>query len=148
MKSLIAIDPGQSGGIAWKESNEMILTQAMPKSMSEMIDFLRQLKTNLMHCQIEAIVERVGTYRPGNSAVAACTFARHCGQIEATLYYLGIPCIQVAPRVWQKALGELPKNKAQRKRAIKEQMQNANPHLDVTLKTADALGILKWGLNQ
>ena len=57
---------------------------------------------------------------PGNSGPAAATFARHCGHLEAILYVLGIPTEQVAPGVWQRSLGELPKDKPERKRAIRE----------------------------
>jgi len=81
---------------------------------------------------------------PGNSATAAVKFARHCGHIEAILHCLGVPFRQVAPQVWMKVCGALPKEKPDRKRAIREDMARRFPHLRVTLKTADALGILCW----
>ena len=43
-----------------------------------------------------------------------------------------------------KALGPFPKDKKERKNAIKEKMARLYPHLSVTLKTADALGILTF----
>ena len=85
---------------------------------------------------------------PVNSVPAAVKFARHCGHIEAALYALGMPTEQVAPTVWQKHLGALPKDKRERKRAIKEVMARRYPGLDVTLKTADALGILTWAVDK
>ena len=39
-------------------------------------------------------------------------------------------------------LGVLPKDKAERKRAIREEMARRFPGLEVTLKTADALGLM------
>jgi hypothetical protein len=41
-----------------------------------------------------------------------------------------------------KKLGTLPKDKPERKRAIRELMARRFPGLEVTLKTADALGLL------
>ena len=55
---------------------------------------------------------------------------------------VAIPFTEVAPGVWMKKLGTLPKDKAERKRAIREEMARRFPGLEVTLKTADALGIL------
>jgi hypothetical protein len=85
-------------------------------------------------------------YVPGNHVGSACTFARHCGHLEAALYTLGIPFTEVAPAVWMKKLGALPKNKQARKRAIREEMQRRFPALGVTLGTADALGLLVTGV--
>ena len=73
-------------------------------------------------------------------------FARHCGHLEAALYTLGVPRRDVAPGVWMKCLGTLPKDKPQRKRAIREAMAVRHQHLAVTLATADALGILEWAV--
>ena len=41
-----------------------------------------------------------------------------------------------------KRLGTLPKDKAEQKRAIREEMARRFPGLAVTLKTADALGMM------
>lgn len=72
----------------------------------------------------------------------ACTFARHCGHLEAALYALGIPFTEVAPGVWMKRLGALPKDKRERKAMIRELMARRYPHLEVTLRTADALALV------
>jgi hypothetical protein len=47
-----------------------------------------------------------------------------------------------------RALGALPADKTARKNAIKEQVARRFPHLDVTLKTADALGMLVWAMQR
>lgn len=79
---------------------------------------------------------------PGNSGPASCTFARHCGNIEAALYTLGIPFVEVLPTQWMKKVGALPKEKPERKKALKEFAARRYPHLSPTLKTADALALL------
>jgi hypothetical protein len=112
----------------------------MPDGMTAQVDRLRALAAELPG--LTAVMEKVGTYVPGNHVGSACTFARHCGHLEAALYALGIPFTEVAPGVWMKKLGTLPKDKPERKRAIRELMARRFPELEVTLKTADALGLL------
>ena len=146
MKPLLAIDQGASGGIAWQSANGNTQCIPMPQGMSAQIDELRGIVA--ANPGIQAVIERVGTYVPGNSGVAAATFARHCGHIEAALYCFGVPTTQVAPHKWQAALGAWPKDKKQRKRAIKEAMARRFPALNVTLKTSDALGILCYARQQ
>jgi len=80
---------------------------------------------------------------PGDHPNSATKFARHCGHLEAALYALGVPFTSVVPAVWMKKLGALPKDKPARKRAIREEMQRRFPALAVTLKTADALGVVR-----
>jgi hypothetical protein len=143
MDKIMAIDPGAGGGIAWVEDG-VVKCCAMPEGMTEQADFLTGIATNN---EIEAaIMEKTGTYMKGNSGPSAATFARHCGNLEAILYMLGVSTEQVSPNVWMKSLGVLPKEKPERKRKIKELMARRYPHLTVTLKTADALGLLTYKL--
>lgn len=142
---VLTIDPGASGGLAWIDQEGVTHCDPMPSGMSAQADWLRALLAT--HPGIVAVMEKVGTYVPGNSGPAAATFARHCGHLEAILYTLGIPASSVAPSVWQKVLGVLPKEKPERKRAIREQISRRYPALSVTLRTADALGILTWALD-
>ena len=145
MRKLLSIDPGVNGGLAWTDSDGIIQCAPMPEGMSGIADFIRQLRVDSQ--SLECVMEKTGGYMPGNSGPSAATFARHCGNIEAVLYCLGIPTVQVTPQKWQKPMC-LPKDKAERKRKIKEEMARRHPHLSVTLKTADALAILEWGLSQ
>jgi hypothetical protein len=142
--NIIAIDPGLTGGIAWTDEDGTPKAIAMPEGMTEQADFIRSIRTP----DCIAIMERTGTYQPGNSGPASVTFARHCGHLDAILYLLGIPTEQVAPQTWMKMLGSLPKEKKDRKLAIKEWAARNFPHLSVTLKTADALSIYAWRSKQ
>jgi hypothetical protein len=137
---LIAIDPGQSGGIAWNE-DDIVHAEPMPEGMTAQIDKLRSLRRPGIQV---SVMERTGTYVPGNSGVAAATFARHCGNLEAALYCYGIPTEQVTPQKWMKHFGALPKEKKLRKHAIRELMARRYPHLTMTLKTADALALFTY----
>ena len=142
---MIAIDPGASGGIAWIDRDGNVQAEKMPDGMTAICDRLRMLFYDVKNNR--TVLEKVGTYVPGNSGPAAATFARHCGHLEAALYCLGYSVEQVAPTVWQRPLG-LPADKGERKRAIKEAMARRYPHLKVTLATADALAILTWAMGR
>jgi hypothetical protein len=140
MKPLLAIDPGASGAFAWRDADGIVHAEAMPDGMTAQIDRLRTLVAD--HPGIEAVIENVGYWRPGDHPNSATKFARHCGHLEAALYALGVPFVAVVPAVWMKKLGKLPKDKSERKRAIRELMQRRFPALPVTLALADALALL------
>ena len=147
VQRLIAIDPGASGGIAWRDHDGIVQAAKMPDGMTAQVDFLRGLAAENPGAQ--SVIERVGTYMPGNSGPAAAKFARHCGHLDAALYCLGIPtAFNPAPQTWMKHLGALPKDKQERKRAIREWAARRFPHLAVTLATADALAMLAWAEGQ
>ena len=140
MNSVLAIDPGASGGIAWRESSGKIFVQRMSDTLADLKRLLQITRCTFV------VVEKTGGYMPGNSGPASVKFARHCGEIDGLLVGLGISFERVSPQVWQKHLGALPKEKPDRKRKIKALMQERYPDLNVTLCTADALGILTWKL--
>jgi hypothetical protein len=137
---MIAIDPGASGGLAYVDDG-IVQAVAMPEGMTEQIDLIRRLASEGHH---ECIMENVGFHMPGNSATATAKFARHCGHLEAACYAYGISVQYVAPQKWQREIGTFSKDKRERKAQIKEAMARLYPHLAVTLKTADALGIFTW----
>ena len=141
---ILSIDPGASGGLAYIDQDGIVYAEKMPPTMTDIIDRLTELKAEGVKT---AILEKTGTYVPGNSGPAAVTFARHNGHLEAALYALGISATQVSPSVWQKRLGALPKDKRDRKNEIKNRMAALYPHLKVTLATADALAILTTSEN-
>lgn len=146
MKPILCIDPGASGGLAIFDTYNVVTAFAMPEGMTAQIDAIRHIAAT--NPGLMAVIEKVGFHRPGNSAVSTAKFARHCGHLEAALYSVGVPFEEVAPGTWMKALGALPADKSARKNAIKEQVARRFPHLAVTLKTADALGMLVWALQR
>ena len=139
---MIAIDPGAAGGIAYTDEDGNVQAMPMPEGMTEQIEAIQMLRAA---GHLKCIMENVGFHMPGNSAVFTAKFARHCGHIEAACYAFGISVEYVTPSKWMKIiLGKSIKNKTERKNAIKEAMARRYPHLSVTLKTADALGIYTW----
>lgn len=146
MQRILAIDPGANGGFAWIDRDGIVQSEKMPEGMTAQLDRIGSLRYE--DGATTAVLEKVGFHREGNSASASAKFARHCGHIEAALYLWSVPAEDVAPGVWQRSIGVLPKEKAERKRAIREAMQRRYPHLKVTLATADALGILTWAMGR
>ncbi len=146
MNPILCIDPGASGGLAIFDTYNDVAAWSMPEGMTAQIDAIRAASAE--NPNLTAVIEKVGFHRPGNSAVSTAKFARHCGHLEAALYSVGVPFEEVAPGVWMKALGALPADKTARKNAIKENVARRFPHLDVTLKTADALGMLVWAMQR
>jgi hypothetical protein len=145
MKAIVCIDPGASGAIAWRDGEGNVYATNMPPTYTEIADLLGQFRLTLKNPR--CVIEKVGAYMPGNSGPAAAKFARHCGHLEQACYCLGLPTTQVPPQKWMKKLGALPKDKKDRKNKIKEMMAARYPHLSVTLKNADALGILTTELD-
>ena len=146
---LIAIDPGSNGGIAACTVENGTIKDVtcikMPETIAEIKDAIVSLSK--YDPDVECCLERTGTYMPGQSGPASVKFARHCGNLEGILIGINLPSIQVAPQKWQKAVfGNLPKDKAERKRYIKDTMQRLYPNLSVTLATADALAILQYAI--
>ena len=142
---MIAIDPGAGGGIAYID-DFIVQAVPMPAGMTAQVDFIRSLAAV---GNLKVTIENVGFHMPGNSAVATAKFARHCGHLEAACYAYGIAVEYVAPQKWMReTLIGLSKDKKERKAQIKEAMARLYPHLSVTLKTADALGILTWRMRQ
>ena len=138
---VLSIDPGAGGAIVYRDEDGIVTAIKMPEGMTGLCDKLRELAAN---GYTSAIVERVGTYVPGNSGPAAASFARHCGQLDAAIYLNGIAIIaNPTPGQWMKRIG-VPRfeEKPDRKRWLKEWAQRRFPSLTVTLVTADALAML------
>ena len=119
----------------------------MPDSPEGLLLLLKALTADCdkVHC----FNEKVGMHRMGNSASSSVTFARHCGQLDMALIAMDIDTTLVHPRVWmKKVFGKVPKDKGDRKRFIRDRMQEDYPDLRATLWSADALAILKYGLSE
>ena len=157
---MISIDPGANGSIACKVDGKVHAFK-MPDTPKDILLLLLSLKSDDAFCWIE----QTGGYMPGNSGPAAVKFARHCGHLDMALLAAGIPHDTVLPAKrehwligkpnYEKIPNEisekersriLAKRKTERKNKIKIKVQGLYPDIRVILKTADALGILTWGM--
>ena len=160
---IIAIDPGLSGGIAIrKEGGHADHAIKMPDTIKGIADYLYMVKKEAEASNESLIcyLEKVNAM-PKQGVTSVWTFGEHYGALQAILICLGIPKKDVTPAVWQKAIGatrpSVPKDatKSQREAAkregkhnIKKIVESRFPTLSVTLKTADALGILIYAIEK
>lgn len=156
---MIAIDPGAKGSIVFNDRDGVIHLLNMGATPADIVNQLTTAKL-AQPGPAQCVMEKTGTYSPGNSGPAAVTFARHCGGLEFALIALGISHKQIAPQSWMKLLGALPKAatgstaaqkaaaKKDRKNAIKAIVQQRYPCLHVTLKTSDALALFMLAEDQ
>jgi len=159
---LIAIDPGQSGGIAWKRNGTVECIE-MPDTPLDVLKAIQAITLGIGSAS--CLIEQVGGYMPGNSGPAAVKFARHCGHLDMALLALGISHSSILPAKWEHwfigkpSYPKIPKEtpaaerrrllaerKRERKTKIKAKAQALFPGVKVTLKTADALGMLAYAM--
>lgn len=145
-KELIAIDPGKSGGIAWRMAYG---TRAIPMPATEP-DIAQKLKEIYYHLDKPTVlIEEVGGYigrpQPGS---AMFTFGRNFGFLLGVLTSLSARIVLVRPQKWQSylGLGTSEGNRTKWKNKLKQKAQNLYPDLAITLSTSDALLILEYGI--
>lgn len=115
MKTILGIDPGATGALAFYDGKELLIYD-MPaheitkgRSKRKRFDpygFVQILGDN--HCD-HAYVEQVSA-QPGNGAAAAFTYGWMCGGLEACLASCGIPFTYITPPKWKRELS-VPKDK-------------------------------------
>tara|TARA_Y100000114_G_C11751480_1_gene324552 strand:- start:971 stop:1411 length:441 start_codon:yes stop_codon:yes gene_type:complete len=142
-KTVLAIDPGKNGGMAFCSEGEVSLRKFTTEG--ELTDFILSLPNETV-----AVVEDVPKF------VSAQTSSSSSFKLGYNYgYYLGalrtrrISTNLVKPQVWQKGLvGLRPKmGYTDRKRCLKDNAQRLYPNLKITHATADALLILHWFLS-
>ena len=79
---------------------------------------------------------------PGQGVKSVWTFSANYATWQTALIAFKVPFIEVSPQKWMKVFGELPRDKKERKTAIKDRMQKMYPNIKVNLKNADALAIM------
>ena len=140
----IAIDPGSSGGIAYVDVfTNSVVGRPIPERQS--------LKHLLNGMRPVAIIEDVGGYvgGAGQPGSRMFNFGQGFGYIEGVLDAYGYKVIKVRPQTWQKhfnfGTSARKLGKTAWKNLLKSKAQELYPDVKVTLKTADALLLLKYG---
>ena len=154
MKTIIAIDPGKSGGIAVRQFG-ITYCQPMPDTEGDRLELLRDIKTasDVEGCETVCVLEEVGGFagkaQPGS---AMFRFGENYGFLKGVVQTLGIKLELVRPQVWQKAFGlgtaSGCASKTEWKNKLKAEAQRRFPQLKVTLSTADALLMLEWRMGR
>lgn len=152
-RTLMAVDPGASGGIAVVYPNGKADAWAMGDDV-ELCENVREFRkwANQEGTGCVAYMELVGGYigGPGAPGSAMFNFGDGYGYLRGLFAMAAIELHLVRPQTWQAGIPGVKgiKEKAVRKRALKEHAARLFPHLTVTLKTADALCIAAYAMQQ
>ena len=148
-KIIIGIDPGKSGGIAWKDVEGVVRVEKMPQTPHDCVDFFRECIILGCHDDISCVLEKVAP-NSQNGCQGNFRLGQNYGELRMLLATLGISFTEVSPAKWMNAIvpnrpkgGKTP---TARKNYIKEKMQNLYPDLKIILATSDALAILTYAM--
>lgn len=151
---IIGIDAGANGGIAYTRNGE-VKAMAMPKNYDDFIDWLQYMKSI---CTPIVFLEKL-SIRPDDVRVEKDTanlgklfriknMMSNYEQLKAAVKCCHIDLAEVHPRTWQSRLNLNYRGieKPERKRLYKERAAKIYPQLKPTLKTADAILIMQFGV--
>jgi hypothetical protein len=154
MNTVVAIDPGLSGGIAVSVFG-VAGCRPMPATGGDLVALLRGIKVSSDKsgvetvCVMEATSGYAGRRQPG---CYAYRFGENAGFLKGVIQTLGMRLELVRPQDWQKGfgLGTASSCASDRvwKNKLKAEAQRRFPHLRVTHKTADALLILEHSISE
>jgi hypothetical protein len=136
MTTILAIDPGASGGLAFGSAGKPPALVAMPDTLHDLVEVIRD--THCDHAFLELVGGFIGKNQPGS---AMFNFGTNYGQIQGVLAALGVPFTLVRPQAWQKALSlgtSTGMSKTEWKNKLKAKAQQLYPSTKITLSTADA----------
>ena len=153
-RTIVAIDPGASGGIAVHvEDSVLESAHSMWETEGDIVEGLRMVRVGSTNGQPLLVIEEVGGFVKGRPAPGSAmfNFGRNFGFILGVAQSLGFRVHLVRPHTWQKAFGIGTKGaqtKTEWKNKLKAKAQQLYPHVKVTLATADALLILDYAKRQ
>jgi len=155
VNTLIAIDPGLSGGIAVSVFG-VAGCRPMPATGGDIVALLRGIQVSSEKSGVETVCVMEATSGYAGKAQPACyayRFGENAGFLKGVIKTLGMRLELVLPRDWQKEfrLGTASAcaSKGIWKNKLKAEAQRRFPQLEgITLKTADALLILEWALQR
>lgn len=155
-KTIIAIDPGASGGIAVYSKGKAV-THKMPKGVAALNQLIQSVQKDYEN--IIVFIEKVQAYAAGKGDDAPGKkfginkMLKNYSELITVITLNGLPYIEAYPVSWQSTLGlsmrrpkhiEFSKWKTHRKNTYKAFAQERYPYLKVILSDADALCILEF----
>lgn len=149
-KNIIGIDCGVNGGIAFSSNDRTVSTINMPDTLDKLRHELSYFSmSGGCIAYVEDVPPFVGFNRP---AARIFKLAKNYGEVLGVLTGLQINYVKVRPAVWMKAIGTNRKihykTDNEWKNYLKKLAMIYFPNTKVTLKTADALLILEYGMRQ
>ena len=143
--TIIGIDPGKGGGIAWITDGKPCV-ENMPDTLEDLWEIFDEISGNVQFGggPCKAYIESVHS-SPQMGVTSAFTFGQGFGHLEMALTAAGIPFERISPQKWQKAMGCMSKGD---KNVTKRRAQELFPSMKATHATADALLIAEYGGRQ
>jgi hypothetical protein len=151
-QTLVAIDPGMSGGIAVFTKGRAQAVN-MPEDVHKMQEYLMHLKNTYEN--IVVFIEKVQAFvkdddAPGKKFAINKMLANY-EQILTVVKLMDLKYVEVFPNSWQSTLGlrtdkSISETKAQRKARYKIYAQKHFPEVKVNMKTCDALCLIRFAL--
>lgn len=155
-KLVLAIDPGASGGYAYKSGNSGTVAGNLPDNDADTVSWLSDLMKQAREIEsmdsAELHIEDVASHVGGQPAMAAAMakLFGHKRFIEGVAMALGYRVLNISPKKWQKhfSLGKKGDcaTTSEWKNKLKSEAQKRFPDIKVTLNTSDALLILEHAL--
>jgi hypothetical protein len=148
-QTIIGIDVGKSGGIAFLCGGEVSLAVKMPETHRDLFDLLHDAAA-LDGPPTIAFVENVNA-SPQMGVVSAFKFGKSVGAVQMACIAAGIRMELVSPQKWQKALGLKPtghgigQGDTEKKNRNKARAQELFPGIKITHAIADCLLIAEYG---
>lgn len=154
MAVYVGIDPGKSGGICVYDTTEedaQISFHKMPDTVRGIYELLHDIFSRYSDYRIKVVLEKVHSM-PGQGVASTFTFGQGFGWLEGVLASSGVGYIEVIPNKWMKCIGSMPKEKAERKKFIKDWVEKRSGE-SIPLYVADAVAIAYvaptlWGDNK
>jgi hypothetical protein len=138
---IVAIDPGQSGGLCWSIDGEPVTCQKMPGTDVAVCELIAELSCKAK--DVELFLEEPSTagYGPLIPASAIARLAQNYGILYGAAVAMGWRIHRVKPQAWQAAhsLGKKKDHGKGWKAHLRARAAELFPTVDVYLWNADAL---------
>lgn len=140
MTLYIAIDPGQTGGVAIQDDDKATLKQwSTPREMAQYISDAVFGYPGLVTCVIEDVHAM-----PGQGVSSAFKFGVNYGQWQGILQALNVPFARVSPVVWKRQMGLYGKKKDRQANLAAKRLAEERLGIVVKRELADAACLLVW----
>ena len=138
---IIAIDPGQSGGLAWAIDGEPVTCEKMPGTDVEVCQLIAELSCKAKDVELFLEEPSVAGYGPKIPAASIARLAQNFGILYGAAVAMGWRIHRIKPQAWQSAhsLGKKKDHGKGWKAHLRARAAELFPTVDVFLWNADAL---------
>lgn len=141
---IIAVDPGQQGGLCWSIDGDPVECAKMPATDVEVCQLIADLSLKAKDVELFLEEPSVAGYGPLIPASAIARLAQNYGMIYGASVAMGFIIHRIKPQAWQAAhsLGKKKDHGKGWKSHLRARAAELFPTLDVYLWNADCLLLL------